>query len=85
MTNVGARVGVMRPIEQAEISTPCAGCGAETTTPERWMRLHGTLLCPDCHAALVPRSGEVGRNLARADREWERLWRRVGGGLDSAA
>ena len=75
----------MDTLKHAWFVLSCAGCGTPAAPPEGWTRRHEALLCPDCEAALASRSGKVGRNLASAEQEWNRLWREVDEGLDGSA
>ena len=79
LEDLGGDVGTL---EHAEIVGTCAACGAQTARPGDWARLHESLLCPGCLAAIAGRSEEAGRNLTSAEREWERLWSKVDDILD---
>ena len=76
----------MTPFPELDVSVSiCAGCGAETTAQETWVRLCDTLLCPDCHAAIGHCAAEAERSLSRAECTWIRLWREVYNELAGAA
>jgi len=73
-----------RPESHASVSK-CAGCGAETTALDAWVRLHDILLRSDCRAVIAPNTAWAKESLTGTEREWVRLWRQAYDALAGAA
>lgn len=69
-------------LDDADIPILCQECGKETAKTIAWVKGHKEFACPGCGATIRVQSDQFRREVAKVEREWEKLRKKLGKGFD---